>query len=158
MGLPCKHMLSEKACCRESFANFNTSLQPTKMFLNDCRALKAGEKDPILKPHILSDDVEQLAEEKQQPEIKDSGFARLLKVSSQVLCWASASCSYIPAEIVNIFAAERFKCLRCRPRVYCSKAKNTAQMVDRESEGGLLIAAYTGSCSLEGMSRLCCAT
>ena len=56
-----------------------------KAFLGRCRALKAGEKEPILKPYILSDEVDKLAEDKQQPEIKDSGFARLLKVPCALL-------------------------------------------------------------------------
>lgn len=50
-----------------------------------CRALEAGKKDPILKPYVLKDEVEKLAKEKKQPELNDSGFARLLKVSPNQL-------------------------------------------------------------------------
>ena len=45
-----------------------------------CRALQAGEKEPILKAHVLVDEVEKLAESKKAPHLMDSGFARLLKV------------------------------------------------------------------------------
>lgn len=48
------------------------------------RALKAGEKEPILKPYILRDEVEKLAEDKGKPELNDSGFARLMKVVPHV--------------------------------------------------------------------------
>ena len=62
------------------------------MLRSFCRALQAGEKEPILKAHVLYDEVEKLAEEKRRPELLDSGFARLLKVASTTFKQPLHSC------------------------------------------------------------------
>ena len=45
------------------------------------RALEEGKREPILKPHILLDELLALADKHSKPEVKTCGFARLLQVT-----------------------------------------------------------------------------
>ena len=44
--------------------------------------MSKGKEEPILKANLLSDEVDKIAKETKRPDLADSAFARLLKVST----------------------------------------------------------------------------
>ena len=72
------------------------------------RTLKAGETNPILKPHVLKDELKRVAEECKAPTLLDSAIAKQLEWCQEVGPCASSvlliggmhfvHCSPIPAD------------------------------------------------------------